>query len=100
MNAMVRRVLDAIHAAGLESAKRNYYWSDVLIEDGGAIARAAIMAMRDPTDDMVDEGLHDAEGFNLLGVNENSLAAAYERMINAALKETVQDGDNPRTELP
>lgn len=50
-------------------------------------ARAAIEAMREPTEEMIKMGLYDEKGFNRLGVCTGDLTNAYTRMISAALKE-------------
>ncbi len=88
MTAMVRRVLDAIHAAGIESAKRHYYWSDVLIEDGDAIARAAIAAMREPTPEMQRQWDEQEEhtGFQSNCPMCGGHLKGWQIMIDAALK--------------
>ena len=79
---MVRRVAKALmeHCDGFTV----FYEGETTAQ---AMARAAITAMKAPTDQMIDVGLHDAEGFNLLGVGPGALAKAYVRMIDAALED-------------
>jgi hypothetical protein len=38
----------------------------------------------EPTEAMLEAGLYDAEGFNLLGISVDALREAYIRMVKAA----------------
>jgi hypothetical protein len=90
MSEMIERVGQAIHggdcAVGLEFK----------IEDAREIARAAIEAMREPTEAMAKHGYEDAshtlEGMLGYPSYEESCANIYRAMIDAAL------GTNPGTE--
>lgn len=80
MSDMIERVARAIHSCEAWSS----FWS---MDDARVLARAAIEAMREPTEGMLAAPLHEADGCDAQYQTDADFAAAWAAMIEAALKQ-------------
>lgn len=81
MSEMVERVGEALRVKLIE-----WYDGGIGFEDGGImLARAAIEAMREPTDGMMKAGFSEIEYLNATWVDEYDAMECWQAMIDAAL---------------
>lgn len=92
MNDMIERVAEALWSADAERchSKRREPWSDVsesVKDDWRFNARAAIQAMREPTDEMVSSGQSAGQSVQPTYLTAESTIERWQAMVDTALSE-------------